>query len=107
VISGKLYLNPETKSNLGNLYRSSDSQVVSGVVKTENIETIAVMRITGKFLGHAILLFALPVVIFCLLMALMFYIGWHSRSSKDKYEAHARHPESGTQPMMPGPIQAK
>jgi hypothetical protein len=100
-ISGKLYLNPDARPGSGNLYSSSNAHVTRGVVKPENIEAIAGSRIAGLFLGYAILLFVLPVVVICLLMALMFYLGRQSRVIKDKVGEKTSYSQPSTQLTTP------
>jgi hypothetical protein len=101
-ITGRLYLDPDAKPGSGRLFSSSEAQVTRGVVRPKNIEAIASAQIAKLFLGYAVLLFAIPVVIVCLLMGLMFYLGRHSKEPKAKVEAKTASPQPNPQPSSPG-----
>lgn len=101
-ISGKLYLNPESTLGPGHLYSASEAQVIRGIIKTESIEAVAGSRIAGLFLGYAILFLIPPVVVVCLLMALMFHLGRHSRAPKDNVGTKTRYTQPSSQPATPG-----
>lgn len=78
-ITGRLYLNPE--SVRARLDQSSEAQIGRGVVKPENIATVAGWRLGGWALRHLLLVVLLPVAVVGLLLALAFYLGRRARRS--------------------------
>jgi hypothetical protein len=78
-ITGRLYLNP--KSTRARLDQSSEAQIGRGVVKPENIATVAGWRLGGWVLRHLLRFMLWPVAVLCLLVALAFYLGWRARRS--------------------------
>lgn len=98
-IDGRLYLNPDP--NLGRLYKSSEAQITRGVVEPENIKSIAGWRVGSWVLARMLRIIALPVVIVCLLMILMFYLGQRTRLPKNQNRREAGQ-GSRPQPTTPG-----
>jgi uncharacterized integral membrane protein len=99
-IFGRLYLSPE--SGWGRLSKSSNAQIIRGVIRPANIDSVVAWHIGGWALGILLTFILLPVVVIGLLMALMFYLGRRSRSPKPNDEAKKIYPESSPQPATPG-----
>jgi hypothetical protein len=102
LISGKLYLSP--LSNRGHLEQSSEAQVMRGVVKPANIERIAGWRAGRWFTWQVLKIILLIVLLFCLLLAFIFYLGRRTRTRKSKDGAGRREAESSTQSTTPAGI---
>jgi hypothetical protein len=104
-ISGKLYLSPDSYKGWGRFSSVPDAQILGGVSRPENIEKIAGWSLAEGVLWNVAVLLVLPVVAVGLLMALMFYAGLQTRSSKERARK-ALVPESNAQPMVPGSVQS-
>ena len=82
IIDGKLYLNPKPRNGQERLYQSSEAQVTRGVIRPKNIELISGWQLGARTLPLLLKCSLPPVIIFCLLMALMFYLGRRSKPLK-------------------------
>ena len=99
-IYSKLYLNPE--SDFAALYKSSDAQILHGIIKPVNIESVADVQVVSLVLGNLFIIILMSVMVICLLMVLMYYFGRLTRSQKPKDGAKALYAEPASQPTTPG-----
>lgn len=89
-IAGRLYLGQASISGGGRLLQASEAQITGGAVKPEDTESMASRTIGGWLVLQLVRLAALPLVGIGTLMALMFYLGWRSRSRRVEREASLR-----------------